>query len=111
MPSSEEHEKVVSKMRGAINCVRYILHHYPEARNSDKLLLLIYWSLVDKIKIPKDFWREFLDKATSPETIIRARRKVQEGGEYLPSQEVLEKRRTLDEYFRRTKDEWDAFSS
>jgi len=80
--------------------VRYILAHYPDARNNDKLLMLLYWEIVDKIPIPKEFRLAFLHKATPPETIRRTRQKIQSEGNYLPSPEVLEARRRKQEAMR-----------
>jgi len=95
-------EQLKEKLQNTETCIRYILAHYPEARNNDKLLMLLYWELVDKIQIPKEFRQAFLYKATHPETIRRMRQKIQEQGDYLPRQEVLEKRRKRQEAFKRT---------
>jgi hypothetical protein len=93
----EQLKEVLSNTEMAI---RYILAHYPEARNNDKLLMLLYWELADKINIPKEFRQAFLYKATPPETIKRARQKIQAEGSYLPRQEVLEARRRKQQAMR-----------
>jgi len=80
--------------------VRHILAHNPDARSNDKLLMLLYWEIVDKIPIPKEFRLAFLHKATPPETIRRARQKIQAEGDYLPSPDVLEARRRKQEAMR-----------
>jgi len=99
---SDEQKKLQRDMKGVYTCVRYILAHYPNARSNDKLLMLLYWKMVDGIDIPRDFWYAFLHRATPPETIRRARQKIQEAGDYLPDKETLEKRRKLEEAYRRT---------
>ncbi|RLG36791.1 MAG: hypothetical protein DRN91_07115 [Candidatus Alkanophagales archaeon] len=93
-------EELSEKFKGVELCVSYILAHFPETRSNDKLLLLRYWEMVDKIKIPRAFWREFLRKATTPETITRARRRIQAEGEFLPRREVLERRQARSRKFR-----------
>jgi hypothetical protein len=93
----EQLKEVLSNTEMAI---RYILAHYPEARNNDKLLMLLYWELADKIPIPVEFRRAFLYRATHPETIRRMRQKIQEQGDYLPRQEVLEARRRKQQAMR-----------
>jgi hypothetical protein len=93
----EQLKEVLSNTEMAI---RYILAHYPEARNNDKLLMLLYWELADKISIPKEFRQAFLYRATPPETIRRARQKIQSEGSYLPRQEVLEARRRKQQAMR-----------
>jgi hypothetical protein len=80
--------------------VRYILAHFPEARNNDKLLLLLYWELIDKIKIPREFRYAFLSRATPPETITRCRRRVQSSNRYPPSEEAVRRRRRLKDVFK-----------
>jgi len=83
-------------------CVRYILYSYPETRNNDKLLILLYWELVDGIKIPAELHNTLLLKATPPELITRVRRRIQEEGDYLPKQKVHEARHKLEETFKKT---------
>jgi len=83
------------------NCVRYILFHFPETRNNDKLLMLKFWEMIDKIPIPQDFRLAFLKFATTPETITRARRLIQSRGDYLPRAEVREYRNRRQRKFRK----------
>ena len=91
--------------KDADTCVRHILALYPEARNNDKLLMVIFWEMFDKIPVPKEFRRAFLQRATTPETITRVRRRVQEAGNYEARPEVKEKRQEksqkLREFFRK----------
>jgi hypothetical protein len=98
--SEQLKEKLIDKMQGVELCIRHILALHPEARDNDKLLMLLYWELVDKINIPKEFRQDFLYKATHPETIRRARQKIQSAGDYLPSPEVLEARRRKQQAMR-----------
>ena len=81
-------------------CVRYILAHFPETRNNDKLLMVIFWEMFDKIPVPKEFRRAFLQRATTPETITRCRRRVQETGNYEARPEVKEKRQEKSQRLR-----------
>lgn len=76
--------------------VAKILKDYPETRNSDKLLILKYWELVDKLPMDNiDKFREaFVKKSTNTESIRRARQLIQEEGKFLPTDKhVIEKRR------------------
>ncbi|PEL24360.1 hypothetical protein [Bacillus toyonensis] len=65
--------------------VEELLQHYPEARENDKLLLLLYWQKVDMVRFSNGDISviDFLFKATPSESITRARRKVQEEREDL----------------------------
>jgi hypothetical protein len=98
---TEAPEQLKEKLSNTEMATRYILAHFPEARNNDKLLMLLYWDIVDKIPMPKEFRQAFLHKATPPETIRRMRQKIQEQGEYLPRQEVLEARRRKQQAMRK----------
>lgn len=51
--------------------VEWITKRVPEASEDPKLLVLIYWQLVDGIQIPASVMQEILEKGTSPVTIIR----------------------------------------
>jgi hypothetical protein len=97
---TEQPEQLKEKLSRVETGIRYILAHYPEARNNDKLLMLLFWEIFDKINIPKEFRQAFLYRATPPETIRRARQKIQSEGDYLPSPEVLEARRRKQQAMR-----------
>ena len=78
-----------------------LLEHYPEARNSDTYLLILYWRLCDRLGgigfVP---WEE-VDRATSFESIRRVRQKIQADGAFLPTRiEVLERRKKREEDMR-----------
>ena len=92
--------EVKIKLKNAETMVRYIMALFPETRSNDKLLMLHYWELVDRIKIPREFWKAFLRRATTPETITRARRRIQQQQEYLPREEVRRIRQARSRKFR-----------
>ncbi len=76
--------------------VEMILRDYPETRNSDKLLILKYWELVDKLPMYSmaRFKDAFVLNSTNTESIRRARQLIQEEGHYLPTKkEVISRRR------------------
>lgn len=56
--------------------VALIIKHEPEAARNYKLLLTLYWTIFDKIDIPKEVFSQILEKGTEPETISRSKRKV-----------------------------------
>jgi len=56
---------------------RYIMSHFPETCNNDYLLFLHYWEMVNHVNIPHYVWRDFVERASSPELISRIRRKIQ----------------------------------
>ena len=92
--------EVKMKLKNAETMVRYIMAHFPETRSNDKLLMLRYWELADGIRIPRTFWRDFMKKATTPETITRVRRRIQQQQEYLPREEVRRIRQARSKKFR-----------
>lgn len=96
-------EDVSKTFRDKDTCIRYILAHYPEARSNDKLLMVTFWQMFDKIPITASFRKAFLQRATTPETITRARRHVQEKGSYHARDEVREyreaRRKKLRDFF------------
>jgi len=85
--------------------VAYIMEHWPETRNDDRLLLLRFWQVFDSLdevlgeEAARRFGAWFL-KATHPETIRRGRANVQKlrhgGGSLLPNAREAERRRALD---------------
>ena len=97
---SEQTDKLEESLFNTEMGVRFILAHFPEARSNDKLLMLLYWELIDKIKIPREFRQAFLHRATHPETIRRCRQRIQAKQKYLPPEEVLERRRKLRKAFK-----------
>ena len=71
--------------------VEEILKNYPETRNSDKLLILKYWELVDKLPMysMSRFKEAFLLNSTNTESIRRARQLIQEEGRYMPTKDSV----------------------
>lgn len=53
-----------------------MLGRVPHARVDNKLLVLTYWRVFDNIDIPPDLAKKILENGTSPETIMRSKRKV-----------------------------------
>ena len=92
--------EVKLKLKNVETMVRYIMAHFPETRSNDKLLMLRYWELADGIRIPRTFWRDFMKKATPPETITRVRRRIQQEGDYQPREEVKRIRQARSKKFR-----------
>jgi hypothetical protein len=80
--------------------LKTILENYPDTRNSDKRLIWKFWEeegLIDYGDAYGDFIKEcdFL-KATSPESIRRARQKIQQlYPELGPTSELVRKRRGI----------------
>ena len=70
--------------------VGFILEHFPETRNNDRLLCVLFWKLIDECEVIDD-----LIYATKPEVIRRSRQKWQEKGKYLPTDPSVTKRRKL----------------
>lgn len=78
-----------------------LLEEIPETRNDDKLLMVNYWQRFDEITFDENFATAFVSAATSPESIHRARRSIQSGGLFTPTdEEVLKNRRMLAEEAR-----------
>ena len=65
-----------------------------QSRSSDKVLLLQVWHSLGLDLTPRQVER-FLE-IPSPETIGRVRRKLQESGKYLPTEEVKKARRIIE---------------
>lgn len=72
--------------------VRHILEEYPDSRNDDRLLCVLYWRLVDGAEDLDDVLI-----ATLPEGIRRSRQKLNEAGILLATDpDVLRRRRQLE---------------
>jgi hypothetical protein len=68
----------------------WLLEHVPETRDSDKKLLLIYWSK-EGLKLSEEQERAFMN-CTTPESITRARRALK--ADY-PSSKAVDDERYL----------------
>lgn len=62
------------------------------SRGDDKRLMVMYWEIIDEVDFSK-FDKDFVEKATMPESIRRARQLIQEEGLYLPDDKIVLKRR------------------
>lgn len=85
--------------------VKVILRNYPDTRNSDKLLVEQYWKTWDKDSIASNEYGDWvllsnLIKMTNPNTIIRARQKINEEGEFLATEEIVKFRRKREKLVR-----------
>lgn len=74
--------------------VKYFLEAFPQTRDSDKLLIYLYWNNQQLRVFGKqgDLTKEFLlGSATSSETIRRCRQKIQEENPELRSSRQIQK--------------------
>ena len=84
--------------------VLFILERYPEARNDDLYLIILYWRLFDELgRYIRFVPYEVIKKATRPETIRRTRQYIQNTlGLYPPTREsVIRRRRRAEKAMRR----------
>jgi len=86
----KEKEAFVSSFKTKSEGVEYILKNYPDARNCDNLMCILYWQLIEGAEEIDD-----LLNVSSSESLRRVRQKIQnERHKYLPtSEEVIKKRR------------------
>lgn len=83
--------------------VAFVLHHYPETRDSDITLAIRYWSIFDHDKVtdlnhlrPADLYH--LERIPS---LVRARAKIQnEYGLFLPSEKIRRYRKSREDQER-----------
>lgn len=101
---SPEEEELLDKLKTTKERVEWLLKNYPNTRNSDLYLTILYLRrftpLGKYIKyIPYNVIKEY-DGIF--ETIRRTRQKIQEEGKYLPTdEEVLRRRRRKADAMRR----------
>lgn len=70
--------------------VEYALEHYPETRSSDKALEIRVWELFYSVVMLRDL----IKKKVPPSSGIRRwRRRFNEWGQYMPTEEEQKKRR------------------
>jgi len=99
-----EEEALLERLKTTKSRVIYVLENYPEARNDDRYLWLIYVRIFcpEFSKYIKYIPYNILKRAPSFETLRRCRQKIQEQGMYLPTDpKVLAKRRRLEKAYRR----------
>jgi len=75
--------------------VRHVLFEQPETRNCDKELMIGVWKAFYKRFLYEDQWVSLAHITELPglDSIARIRRKVQEAGDYLPTDEKIARRR------------------
>lgn len=76
------------------NNVLTLLEEVQETRNSDRLLLVRYWERFDNVSMT-NFEQTFLAGATPAETITRARRSIQSGGLFPPTNPDVARKRGI----------------
>lgn len=77
-------DSAAQQIRKVTPRVKYILEHYPQARESDKYLYLVYLRTYTSAALMLCDWAQFESYVMSKdvpalESISRARRKIQEG--------------------------------
>ena len=88
--------------------VIYCLKNFPATRNSDKELVLRYLfenKLIARMKDGFSFKYNNIDDFPAFESITRCRRKLQEAGRFLATEDVEEQRR-LEEQNMKNIDDW-----
>lgn len=95
--SDDFYSGVLGELKHKKDRVSYILEHFPDARNNDNTLCLIYWKLVDKVERVED-----IQFATKAEVLRRARQKIQNDNKKFPptSEDIIIKRRMQAEHMR-----------
>ena len=66
------------ELKTAEERVAFLLDNVPQTRHNYLYLILCYWQVFDGLDIPESILHAALQRATQPETISRARRKVLE---------------------------------
>jgi len=97
-------EQLLERLRTTKDRVLYILERYPETRNDDRYLWLIYIRLFcpEMSRYIKFIPYSVLKNAVQFETIRRVRQRIQEAGLYLPTDpKVAKRRKRLSEAYRK----------
>lgn len=90
----EEAPKTIASLKKVKDRVKFILERYPQTRGDDVLLLYrYYWWFERDRAVLKPIHFKALLSLTSPESITRCRRKIQETGLLTPTKETILKRR------------------
>jgi len=84
--------------KNAETLVKSVLRDIPDTRGDDTELIMATWEKQGLKLTPEQ--KSMIRKCHSPETITRARRKIQEMGIYLPSRIVIQQRTLLEKTFR-----------
>jgi len=77
-----------------------ILDSYEDARNSDKMLMFLYWKKYDNVvdeegNLSMNLFTSRI--TTSPESLVRIRRVIQSEGMFPPTNKKVKKRRKIRE--------------
>ena len=99
-----EEENLAEKLKTVKERVEYLLERYPESRNDDFYLYILYVRHFEPelSRYIEYIPFEIIKRSTRFETIRRCRQKIQEEGRYLPTDpKVLRKRRRLEKLYRR----------
>ena len=91
---TEEIEKVVKDFTEVKSQVLFLLENYPDTRNWDFYLLLLWLKIFGKIEIEFVDWEKIKKLASKPQSILRMRRKIQnEEGLFPPTDPKIKKLR------------------
>ena len=88
--NGEMEDNPIEQLRKVKERISFILDKYPPTRDDDRVLLRYYYRIFEPyvtLKVSE------LTAMTTPESITRCRRKVQEKGQFMPSDQVAGKRR------------------
>lgn len=96
-------DKFVKHLKTRKEQVEYLLEKYPNARNNDFYLLLLWLRHFGDLNIPWIEYRDIRKLSGSLETVRRVRQVIQNvDGHFVPTdEEVLRKRRTKERLMRR----------
>ena len=85
------------------NQVEYVLENYPDTRSSDRALEVRVWELFYGVVMLRDLLRKKIPPSSS---IRRWRRRYNNWGRYIPTEDHVERRRNNEyEYYKEFKDE------
>jgi len=96
-------ENVKEQLRSVKERVEWLLKNYPETRNDDRYLIILYLRYFTPMRRYLDFVPyKVIKDLPSFETIRRVRQLIQEKGKYLPTNpEVMRRRGRMMEAYRR----------
>jgi len=95
------YQKKLEELRNTEKCVAWLLHHNAHLRNCDKCLVKAFEIQVDKYD--GNLNREVIHRLTPKESITRCRRKLNEIGLFLPTEDTVMELRNVAEHVVR---EW-----
>lgn len=102
----EVDERLLSELKGEKEKTKYLMQTYPNTRDNDFYLALMYLKVFGKlsVKIPFIPWNEITAVGSKLDGTVRMRRKIQnEDGLLLPlNPEILRKRQAKAKKYRKT---------